>query len=600
MPHWRLLLSLACLLWTQSAQGTLVLRDGIGSYGWAGEVSLWVDQGGDATLADAQAASFAPVDGEINFGFRDGAYWFNGELRNENHAERLWIWWIEYSLLDYVDLYLVDLQGGVEHFSTGDRLPFSSRFLDHRQLNFGFELAPGGQREFFLRVQSSSSLQVPSRIVTPSVFAERNYHSNLGLGILYGTFFALALYNLILFVSFRDRTFLYYVIYVTSFALFQAVLNGFAFEYLWPNSPAWANRAVITIMPLMFVAMCQFCRSFLELERHSLWFDRLLQAIMAVYVGLAFCSLFVRYQLLVQLETAMVFVLIATIIGSIISALRASYRPALYFALAWAVLIVGMLLYASVSFGLLPKMFITEYGFQIGSAVEMILLSFALAYRINLLREENARIALETTRSLERRVAGRTKELNRALVDLGEANRQLEQASLRDGLTGVHNRRYLDNALAETWQQAAEAKQWLALIVLDLDRFKSINDELGHLAGDDCLKAVASTIGDALEDSDAVFARFGGEEFFIVLPNLSIEDARLLAERLRARVEVMEIHSGEHRFKITASFGVAALRPDGSSEFQELIRRADDAMYEAKQTGRNRVVTAAPRVVGSN
>jgi len=486
----------------------------------------------------------------------------------------------------------------VEHFSTGDRLPFLSRYLDHRQLNFGFDLAAGERRDFFLRVQSSSSMQVPVRIITPSQFAERTYHSQLGLGILYGTFFSLVFYNLILFVSFRDKTFLYYVLYVSIFALFQAVLNGFAFEYLWPNNPLWANQAVITLMPLMFIAMCQFCRSFLELERNSKFFDRVLLTVMGIYSALAVASLFVGYQLLVQFETAMVFVLIIAIIGAIVSALRTGYRPAIYFALAWAVLIIGMVLYASVSFGLLPKVFITEYGFQIGSAVEMILLSFALAYRINLLREENARIVLDANQSLERRVAARTQELNRVLVDLGEANRQLEQASLRDGLTGVHNRRFLDQALEQAWLDASVTQRWLALVVLDLDRFKRINDELGHLAGDDCLKAVATCISDALEEVDAIFARFGGEEFFIVLPGLSIEDARLLAEHLRARIEVMEVHSGEARFSITASFGVAALRPVGDDDYQELVRRADDAMYEAKQGGRNRVVTAAPRVVG--
>ncbi len=571
---------------------------GTEEYDWSGKVAVWHDQTGLATLDDARQATYRPLPGDVNLGFQDGAFWFSGTLRNLDNPQSDWVWHIEYALLDWVDLYLVDDATGIaEHHRSGDHLPFSERLFDHRHFTMPVALPAGQSRQYFLRIQSSSSMQVPARIVTPAQFAENNYRSQLGFGVLYGTFFALIAYNLILYLSMRDLTFLYYVAYVTTFVLFQAVLNGFTFQYLWPNYPGWANTAVTFLMPLIFVAMVQFCRSFLELKRFAPRLDATFLTLMSVFLMLTTLSFFVDYRLMVRVETGLVFVFVTCIIVATIVTIAKGYRPARYLALAWAVLVIGIVLYASVSFGVLEKSFITEFGYQIGSAAEMILLSFALAYRINLLREENVRITAEANQLLEQRVAERTEELNDALQELGEANRTLEAASLRDGLTGAHNRRYLDRALEQLWEQAYEAEQWLGLIVIDLDHFKAVNDERGHLAGDDCLKTLVAAIHSTLGNLPAVLARFGGEEFFILLPDHGIEDARLLAERLRAVIESTPIHSGDEEFFITASFGVAALKPQ-HDDHQELIQRADDALYEAKRGGRNRVVTAAPKVVG--
>src|SRR5690606_31082220 len=154
------------------------------------------------------------------------------------------------------------------------------------------------------------------------------------------------------------------------------------------------------------------------------------------------------------------------ILSVAVNAIRKGYAPAKIFLGAWALLLIGTALYASVSFGALPKTFITEYGIQIGAALEMILLSFALAYRYARLRFENERLVREHNEQLERHVARRTSELSTALEQLAEANQRLRESSRRDALTGLYNRRHFREMFEHQIHNAAELRQPLAVMLL--------------------------------------------------------------------------------------------------------------------------------------
>lgn len=174
-----------------------------------------------------------------------------------------------------------------------------------------------------------------------------------------------------------------------------------------------------------------------------------------------------------------------------------------------------------------------------------------------------------------------------ALVDertreLASANRQLEQIAHLDGLTGIANRRRLDEFLECAWQQGGGR---LAVLAIDVDHFKAYNDSHGHLAGDELLKALVPILADAVRDEQDLLARFGGEEFLVVLPHLDTNQARAVAERLRQRVDAAGLGT-------TVSIGVAS-GVAGHGEMQALLRAADEALYAAKEAGRNRVCCAA-------
>lgn len=175
---------------------------------------------------------------------------------------------------------------------------------------------------------------------------------------------------------------------------------------------------------------------------------------------------------------------------------------------------------------------------------------------------------------------------------LDEANRELLRLSSVDGLTGIANRRSFDEALMREWRRATRNGTALSLIVVDVDAFKQFNDGYGHQVGDECLKAVARTLEQTLRRPTDMVARYGGEEFVAILPDTASDGACAVAEAMRAAVEALGI---THRHSVAApvvtiSAGVASAAPvrGGVQEPAELLKLADDALYRAKQGGRNR------------
>lgn len=188
-------------------------------------------------------------------------------------------------------------------------------------------------------------------------------------------------------------------------------------------------------------------------------------------------------------------------------------------------------------------------------------------------------------RKREQTVLEEARQLERANAELREAVEELKRLAQIDGLTNVYNRRYFDNLLTTIWEISAREGLPLALIMIDLDHFKTYNDTHGHLAGDRCLKQVAETIAGTLKRAGDSVARFGGEEFVAVLPNTTEEGAAIVAEEIRANVEKLPLG-------ITLSLGTAAMVPISGLNPSHLVNMADRALYQAKARGRNRVAPA--------
>ncbi|MCW7536764.1 GGDEF domain-containing protein [Aquabacterium sp. A7-Y] len=303
-------------------------------------------------------------------------------------------------------------------------------------------------------------------------------------------------------------------------------------------------------------------------------------------------SLFAPYTVMIKLTTLNGFVMSITmaVIG-VICAMR-GVAQARYFMLAWAIFLGGVAVYPLKTIGLLPNVFLTEYSMQIGSALEALLLSFALAHRMKVLEQQNRRIQAEATSQLEQRVQQRTHELDEALCNLSEANNELQRLNVLDGLTGVKNRKYFDEQLALQLKVAGRSRQPLSLLLIDIDHFKAVNDRHGHLAGDACLRAVARAIAESLLRAGDEVARYGGEEFAVLLPQTDAAGAERLGERIRAAVEQLGVLHECTPVPLTASIGVAVVaEPDETGE--RLIAAADAALYEAKHHGRNQVRIAA-------
>jgi diguanylate cyclase len=186
-------------------------------------------------------------------------------------------------------------------------------------------------------------------------------------------------------------------------------------------------------------------------------------------------------------------------------------------------------------------------------------------------------------------VRARTAELDAALYRLEEANRRLQDFSRRDGLTGVYNRRHLDDVVVQACLQAREQVQPLSLLMVDVDHFKRVNDVHGHVVGDDCLRSLAATLDARIRAAGGTLARYGGEEFAAILPNTSLSAARDLAEQIRGDVAARPIKAEGRWVEVTVSMGLYGVPPGYTCTAAELMRHADAALYSAKRGGRNRL-----------
>ncbi|MES2900552.1 MAG: diguanylate cyclase [Pseudomonadota bacterium] len=173
--------------------------------------------------------------------------------------------------------------------------------------------------------------------------------------------------------------------------------------------------------------------------------------------------------------------------------------------------------------------------------------------------------------------------------DLAAANIELHRLAALDCLTGIANRRRLDQTLHAEWQRGQRDSKPLALLICDVDHFKLYNDSYGHPAGDLCLKKVAAVLTENLKRPADLAARFGGEEFAIVLPDTDLAGAQVVAEACRSQLETLAIASAERGKPVTISVGVASMVPSAEGSVEALLAQADKALYQAKNTGRNRV-----------
>ena len=202
-------------------------------------------------------------------------------------------------------------------------------------------------------------------------------------------------------------------------------------------------------------------------------------------------------------------------------------------------------------------------------------------------------VLLAKIRALQRLDEMRRK-LQEMSTELAASNRRLEQLSQRDGLTGVANRRYFDDFLSQHMSLALRQKTKLALALCDVDSFKLYNDTYGHLAGDECLRKVATVIARCCRRASDLVARYGGEEFAVVMPDTDVAGAAALMEKVRQALATMAIEHGKNLAQVktvSLSVGVTELHIGQDQRPEDLIARADEGLYRAKESGRDRIAS---------
>jgi len=557
-----------------------------------------------------------------NFGLDPSVYWFKQSVTispgDKDWPRPLFIE-IAYPALDMIELTLVQNGRVIQHHRTGDHLPFASRPISHR--NFLFPLVDYQSDTpitVLVKLKTAGALQMPLYLWDQVHFWEQDQMQLMGQAFFVAVVLTIGLYNLMLFLSMRDTVYLLYVAYIICLTLTQVCLHGINYQIVVPHSPFLNERMLLISSGLSVFFACVFAWKFMALGQTRPKTGRFLLMVGVIGLIQAFTGIAMDYA--INLKTSIIIIALACPILLIIGFIqwRSGMKVARFFTLAWTVYLIGQFALTLSKLALIPRTTLVEFAPEIGAGMEVILLSFALADRMNeerqkrfaaqqtafdhekaarLAKEEALNIQHRANEELEARVEARTLELKTTLDELSIANDKLKDLSTIDGLTQVSNRRAFNDTLENEWRRCMRDQLTLSVLLLDADHFKQINDTFGHQSGDECLKHIAQTCVDNIRRPGDCAARYGGEEFAVILPNTPSHGAVAIAERIRSLVATRTVTHEGNNIPITVSIGIASVVPNRHAQPNSLVEAADKALYQAKEQGRNQVATAQKDVL---
>ncbi|MBX9915574.1 MAG: sensor domain-containing diguanylate cyclase [Pseudomonadaceae bacterium] len=551
-----LLLSLTGGAWAQALQVDAL------SIGPAGLASQFLQEtDGPLTLEQAVLrfqqghgqAGRSPI---LNFGIGSQPTWLRLELFNPSDAPIQLKMVTGTTWVDDLQLSLLRAGQPLQQWRGGDAIAATAELIP----GIGYVVPvqiPSGKSELYLRAQSPDPLVLPIELLSEQSLLARDREYKFVYGMIYGFLLSLIVYNSMLFIGLRERSYLYYSIYLGLFTLLNFAYSGHGFAWIWPASPQLQSHIILLSMLLFGCSGLLFTSSFLGLAEHAPRALRLLQALVGLGITALIISLILKSpvaEVLIAFSFSLLYAVSMPLLG--LATLRQRHVAGRYYLAATLCGLFGTLITTLTVWGALPFTGWNYGAIKIGIILQATLLALGLSLKV------------------------RQQQIEKI---------QAERLAEHDPLTGLLNRRGFNQQAEILWSTCPRNQRPLTLIMLDLDHFKLINDQHGHLIGDQVLQASAQLLSHACRAGD-ILARWGGEEFLFLLPDTDLEQARLFAERLRHAIAAHCLSRGTEQIHFTASFGVAERQHHLCLD--ALIDEVDVLLYAAKQNGRNRVACA--------
>lgn len=534
-------------------------------------------------IADGQSPGYLATS-RFSVKSTESNYWFVFTLANPSSRTLRRIIRFDEPYAETVDLhYRKDGRWHAEQ--AGLQIPVHERHIVNRNPVFHVSLAPNESKTFYIKLQSNyGMLTIGLLVEAPVEFVTQERLQNSGYFFYFGAAASLLIYNLFLFISLREKLYIYYVMHGLCYVIWVLLYSGFDL-YLRVSPTLHYGLNPITSFILSFLAL--FTRSLLQTDKLSPTADKILIFIAVFTLGFgALCFIDIYYYQYLS------YIALLTYLFFLVFGAYAVYRRialSAYYLSSMVLYFVGIIALALLLVDVAPYSLFTRYFYLVGSLAELSIFSFALAYRIKLLQRQNTayqesqiQAQIEAKNKLEIEVANRTKELS-------IANQELARLSKLDGLTGLGNRRLLDDWVTKEYAELNRQKYPCSLILCDIDFFKKYNDHYGHQKGDECLIRVARSIQSCVYQPNDIVIRYGGEEFLILLPDTDKLGASNVAARIVSVINDLNIEHVESDIArhVTLSLGVASTNRNTTMNIEELISKADKRLYKAKQMGRN-------------
>ena len=515
----------------------------------------------------------------INLGHTDSSVWvhFRVAMNEDIETSQNWILESEFPLLQRFDIFIMQGDQLEQQYSIGYSVPMLERMLPHRFFAQPLKFKPGQTYDIYINTKrAGGNVQLPLKLSQPLRFVYRELVHNHVFGLFFGVLLAMMAYNLFLFFSVGNRAYFYYITYIGfSFLTFQT-FTGFGFLMIWSGAPG-VNEYVAQIAACMAsVSGLMFVKHFIKTEQYARPINTVINVFAIFGLGLAMLRLSTDYFLSAQVSTYIT--ITSIVIPSLVFYcwLKGS-RPAAFFLIAWALLIVGIIMFTMVLLGLLPSNAFTNNAVLAGSAAEMLLLSLGLADRINY--ERKAKYSA-------------LQEQHKAVVRLKEAEDRLIHRALHSRTTGLPNRTLLRSTLDELLQD--EAKAGFSVIMLSINNFHEFNKTLGHSNGDAILSILTERLNSLsqhiskivpIEDSETrlhYVANVEGVSFALLVKELDPNLIHSVVWNLLRDMEKPFEYQGL-TLDVDATAGIAFHPAHGNSS-ENLLRNAHIALEAAGST----------------
>lgn len=508
-------------------------------------------------LSDLAEEDFRPLnDSSINQGISDHAFWIRFSLKNSSDQAIEWVLAHKTAYLDHLEIFLEDKQAETQYFHLSDRERFDHRLLAYRTLALPHTTQAGGMTKVYLKLyfDKADSATLDFELSDASVFIEQQHREYLLYGLFYGAMLVLIVISFLGALLLRQWLYLLYTGFLASSTMMWALLNGFAYQFVWPGSVFWHNEGFHIFYLLVSATAILFSRQFLMTRIQFPRLDKWLRWLPVVFLGGIVFRFAGFYEPVLYL--AMLSIVSLMLLG--VLGLKAYLQGMVYarwYALAWLVYGCGLALsVTAATTSLLPWGMNSLLYAQLGAIVEALMLLMALGDKV---------------RHWER------------------DHQQILQLVHQDPLTGLGNRRLMPDAIKSLQNAFIHNGKPVFLALLDLDYFKQVNDRYGHEAGDEVIKLLASLMQN-LSRSEDICIRQGGDEFLILFQAGNEQKAIHKIDRLRRVFQDHRFHINDDSFSTSLSAGISFLfSADKVVSEQTAFRQADRALYRAKQAGGN-------------
>ncbi|PUZ22133.1 hypothetical protein GA0116948_11148 [Chitinophaga costaii] len=474
-------------------------------------VEYFRDKTGELDFKQVQKKDFQLLHQQVpNFNVTTDAVWMRLRVTNQTDSSGLQLI-ITNPILDYVDFYYITEDLHFHQERSGELVPFAWRAVKHQNFIFNLNLPMGATRDYYLRVKSRESMQVPIYIGTELNIYNKVNTDDLWLALYITVIVVMTLYNVFIFLTTKDYNYLYYIFYIVAVGIAQVCLQGIGYRYLWHDNMFITEQSVLWVGALSGIAVAKFVQEFLHVRDRAIIAYHIFNGFIYLYLGsiaLALLHLYSTAYLLIDLlaMSGMLFILVYVVIQSI-----KKYRPAVFFLAAWFIFIIAVVVWVLKDTGIIPYNVFSSHILLIGSALEVVLLSFALADKINTYKKEkeqsqaealesqavalqvsleNERLVKEQNILLEAKVQERTEELqasnnklSETLINLKDAQTQLveseKMASLGQLTAGIAHE--INNPINFVTSNIKPLKLDIQDLKSLLDRYESLDHANGNI-----------------------------------------------------------------------------------------------------------------------